>query len=93
MFRDLTLDECFILEKYEISTMTNYSVAFSLLFFYMNLKPFSLSLLFSLCNRSLNLFRDFSVCTVWFCTISLMENLRNLHIIAVHIQLSLHEPP
>lgn len=25
---DLTLYECFILEKYEISTMTNYSVAF-----------------------------------------------------------------
>lgn len=33
MFRDLTLYECFILEKYEISTMTNYSVAFFFLFF------------------------------------------------------------
>lgn len=92
MFRDLTLYECFILEKYEISTMRNYSVAF-FSFFYMNPKPFSLSLLFSLCNSLLNLFRDFSFYSVWFCTISVMENLHNLHIIAVHIQLSLHEPP
>lgn len=59
MFRDLTLYECFILEKYENLTMTNYSVAF-FSFFPMNLEPFSLSLLFSLCNRSLNLVRDFS---------------------------------
>lgn len=33
MFCDLTLYECFILEKYEISTMTNWSVAFSIFFF------------------------------------------------------------
>lgn len=93
MFRDLTLYECFILEKYEISTMTNYCVAFFSFFLHECKTLLAFFIVLSLCNRSLNLFRDFSFHTVWFCTISLMENLHNLHIIAVHMQLSLHELP